>query len=572
MARNQDLPAIPKMYLAQIEDRCSLQYAAEDEDRQQWLKEWVDPKQDGKPYIHGKPILKKDKNKSPYPGTKFYPREDTSIYCLEIKFDGRIVSNCGQDSILRPVLGKNGIPYIPGSSIKGLFRRVCNDRQKLDYCGSSDSPGKLRFHGAYPIDDWAGKKVLSGSQGDSPQTRYLIEDIVHPQQKRQVETQDSPSAYVLISFYKPTMIFEFSSTIKDSDEEKIDWQEVETILTTALRQGLGGKTSTGYGFSSSYIPEHAIINSPLYSQAIHIELEGTGVSSKLLSGEPEFRPNMFKAALRGHISRLLAGVCNNRSRIQEATDKLFGSTNSPGITQIYWQQIEKVSFDSRDKRKNNPVYKSKGILHILAPESKLEFLKIVLQFAYMMGGFGKTWRRVSHDIFFPSYLKQDRKFDIGCNWISPASDIITINNQENLTITINNQENLTIFIDQLYQSCQTYLGISSPTFVTDWRETWHPENVVVFSQVVNESQAIDLFHDDIFKYTPAIGGRQRQGQPTSVSSVWHRMLPIGDGNYLEIVTVFHGDRTPWNNQLKPFIKKIKNGDRGLKHTWGIEPQ
>ena len=57
------------------------------------------------------------------------------------------------------------------------------------------------------------------------------------------------------------------------------------------------------------------------------------------------------------------------------------------------------------------------------------------------------------------------------------------------------------------------------------------------------------------------------------------MLPIGDGNYLEIVTVFHHDRDKWKHkkykddkdgedQLKPFLEAI--AERGLKYVWGKE--
>ncbi|OYD87086.1 hypothetical protein CDG77_31350 [Nostoc sp. 'Peltigera membranacea cyanobiont' 213] len=544
-----DLPPIPKMYLAQIEGRCSLRYASEPEDRKQWLQEWVDPKQDGNPYTHTKPILRQDRK--PDPHSKLALRQDTSIYCLEIKFNGRVVSNGGQDTILRPVLGKNGIPYIPGSSIKGLFRRACNHEQKIRYCGDADRPGKLRFHGAYPVGDWTRKKRQPAKQGEVPKSCYLIEDIVHPQQKRQVEAQDSPSAYALISFYEPTMIFEFSSAVRNSDEENIDWREVETILTTALRQGLGGKTSTGYGFASGYIPEYTIKDNPLYNQALHIELEGTGVSSKLLSGELEFRPNIFKAALRGHVSRLLAGVCNNKNRIEEATDDLFGSTNAPGKVEIYWEQPRKVT--------PNNTYHTKGILHILAPEAERQFVNLVMQFAYIMGGFGKTWRRVSHEKFYPSYLQQYGKFDIGCHWISSQSNFITINNRTDLGN----------FLNQLYESCQKYLAINSPIFVRDWREAWHSQRVTVYSEVFDNSQAIKLFHQEPFKITPAIGGRERPGEPRFVSSVWHRMLPIEGNKYLEIVTMFHGDRTLWRNQLQPFIQSLENAQ--LQLTWGTRP-
>jgi CRISPR-associated protein Cmr6 len=51
-----------------------------------------------------------------------------------------------------------------------------------------------------------------------------------------------------------------------------------------------------------------------------------------------------------------------------------------------------------------------------------------------------------------------------------------------------------------------------------------------------------------------------------VSSVWHRMLPISNNKYLEIVTVFHGDRTPWDNQLNPFIQALES--IGMSQTWG----
>jgi CRISPR-associated protein Cmr6 len=57
----------------------------------------------------------------------------------------------------------------------------------------------------------------------------------------------------------------------------------------------------------------------------------------------------------------------------------------------------------------------------------------------------------------------------------------------------------------------------------------------------------------------------------------HRMLPIEGNKYLEIVTVFHGDRTPkspWRHrtegdQLKPFIESLENAQLNL--TWGTRP-
>ena len=57
------------------------------------------------------------------------------------------------------------------------------------------------------------------------------------------------------------------------------------------------------------------------------------------------------------------------------------------------------------------------------------------------------------------------------------------------------------------------------------------------------------------------------------------MLPIGNNQYLEIVTIFHGDHRkpndPWKrdgvDQLRHFIKELESEERGLELTWGSRP-
>lgn len=278
------------------------------------------------------------------------------------------------------------------------------------------------------------------------------------------------------------------------------------------------------------------------------------------SDEPEFRPNLFKATLRGHVRRLLGGVCNNKDAVKGAEDRLFGSSTSPGRVQIVWES----QTESYNTKVSNPTYETEGILHINAPQSSLEFLELVLKFAFSMGGFGKSWRRVFHKKFYPQYPKLRQGLHIGCHWECPDSDWVNIK-----TIA-----HLQKFLDDLYQICCDRLG-SNPPQPTNWREAWHPTRVAVYSQVVTQSKVVTLFHDDIFKETPAIGGKNKDDKrPTFVSSVWHRMLPIGSDRYLEIVTLFHGDRSPWQHtakgdQLLQFTKQLKSS--GLDFTWGQEP-
>ena len=123
------------MYRAQVQGRCNLHYAGDKEDRRRWEKEWVDTTSNQQPryqYKYDVPDSKK---------------QNSAIHSLVIRFPDRVFSNSGQDSIPRPVLDVYGIPFIPGSSIKGLLRRLLNsqeisleEKEKVQlYCGSEEN-------------------------------------------------------------------------------------------------------------------------------------------------------------------------------------------------------------------------------------------------------------------------------------------------------------------------------------------------------------------------------------------------------------------------------------------------
>lgn len=289
-----DPQQVPMMYRAQIQGRCSLQFASNNQDLDNWLKEWIYPQKSNEQptYQHSLP-------EEGFNG---------KVYRLIVTFPFRIISNCGQDSFSRPVIGKYGIPFIPGSSVKGLFERLSRNKtlssesQKKvkDFCGTKDEPGILRFHGAYPIGDWSSShKVKFRRRGEEiEETRYRISDVVHPQENKQLKGIFKTTAIAQISFYQPTLVFELSSCQQFSDPE---WDRIDGLLKSALRAGIGGKTSTGYGLK--FIPQN--------TYSLWIDLVGIGVSPTLRNDEPEFRPNLFKATLRGHITRLLGGICSD---------------------------------------------------------------------------------------------------------------------------------------------------------------------------------------------------------------------------------------------------------------------
>jgi len=166
----------------------------------------------------------------------------------EYQISWRFVTNGGQDEgIIRPVMGAYGIPFYPGSSMKGAFCQACTPEQKQRYHleKDSDNPSLLRFHGGYPVNDW---------------TENLL-DIVHPQQGWQVKTPNTrqkpsgESGFALISLYQPTLKFGISTSI-----EQPDWEEIWTIWERALESGLGCRVSSGYGLPKDIKPS----KEPLY--------------------------------------------------------------------------------------------------------------------------------------------------------------------------------------------------------------------------------------------------------------------------------------------------------------------
>ncbi|NER01383.1 MAG: hypothetical protein F6K17_01445 [Okeania sp. SIO3C4] len=531
---------VPMMYRAQIDGRCSLQYAQAKEDLDDWTREWVYPDPD-----------EKNKNQPFYQHQEAKLGLDGLVYRIKIEFPFRVFTNCGQDSILRPTIGKNGIPFIPGSSIKGLFKRLQNHPAVSEatinkYCGTADEPGILRFHGAYPVGDWAGTRTVELNNGYE-ETRYGMVDVVHPQQERQVQHEGSPQANATISFDRPTFIFELSC-VKPLPEN--EWKQIGVYLEQALKSGLGGKTSTGYG----------LYDAPKGKYPLWVQLKGKGVSPLLRSGEPEFRPNLFKATLRGHVSRLLGGISDDRKVIEGKVNRLFGYTDKPGDVQLYWQS--KSGFPKHDTFGNEktPVYEIKGELSLDAPKKDLAFLQKVLEFTVVMAGFGKSWRRVWHRDFFPKYKTRA----IGCHWQWLDSEIERTK--------IQSSGDLKNFLTELHEQTKQYMGFSPKSeLFMPWCEAWSPERLSVFSQEVSRSKAIKLFHNDEFKTTPAIGGRKVGSSKIFFSLVWHRMLPIDGNKYLEIVTLFHGKKSDWqrenSNMLPLFVKELEK-KCGFQQTWG----
>ncbi|MGF1479975.1 MAG: RAMP superfamily CRISPR-associated protein [Cyanophyceae cyanobacterium] len=532
---------VPLMFQAQTEGRCQLQYAAS-EDAQRWASEWIEK-------------------------AESYPRQWSGIQSRTYTLSWRFVTNGGQDDgIIRPVIGAFGLPYYPGSSMKGAFREACQQLhpEKVDdYCGNAEKPGILRFHGGYPTDDrWQENLV----------------DVVHPQQGWQVKTNDTSnkprgeSAFALISLYKPEFEFGISST---SSLEAAEWKTIWDIWELAISVGLGCRVSAGYGQPKQQKRDI------LY----RAHLIGQGLASTLLDGESEFRPNIFKATLRGHALRIFGGL-TDAATAEKLVETLFGGVTeraTVGLLAMNWNEFS-LALKPFDEGYGEPTYAVEGVLRwfltqSLPSEERKALQKLVknlTSFAMLLGGFGKSWRRADHRLFYPEYYEdKEIKPLIGCHWQWGKRSQIPYNVVRQLA-TVGD------FIDNVRDSAQEWMqcqGLTStPNNYANWREAWHPNQVQVWGREADsaeDSEAIDWFHGPYQKayrdlgiaegsiYHTAITGRVNQ-----ISRLWNRMYPkirfVKDpatpkkpmarptNFFFELLTIFP-DSSPRSRQFLDFL-------------------
>lgn len=210
------------------------------------------------------------------------------------------------------------------------------------------------------------------------------------------------------------------------------------------------------------------------------------------------------------------------------------------------------------------------------PNHELILKKLVgklMQFAMVLGGFGKSWRRVDHRKFFEEYYEGKYKALIGCHWQWLGE------NTQSRNVQVSRLEKVGEFLDNVRQIAREWIQsqnkpLREAEWATDWREAWHPSNVQVWGRIAenaDESAAVHWFHKS---YQQRIQNVQLEGsiykssvtgEIGQISLIWHRMYPLIILNkdpknprkpiikttprYLEIITIFPNESTKSNDFL-----------------------
>ncbi len=527
-----DIIDVPMEYRAQVQGRCQRQY----------FKDMVEGKLKDHAQGSSRPAISHWIDEWRQFAVRKIPFTSDGVNLLPhdqaIQIDWRLISNSGVDEgFIRPVIAAGGWPLIPGSSIKGLFRRACREiapMRVMAWCGGETAngetqPGLLRFHGAWPADEKWKNQLL---------------DVAHPQQKWQVGIQpDDHSANAVVSLHEPRLNIAVSST--DPQLKEDEWKEIRSVLRHALGRGIGGRTCAGYGSSGQ-------LSGDILFQC---GLEGQGPAAKLLEGTAEFRPSMFRATIRGMALRLFGGLTDPVTALR-IVGQLFGSVgkeegqNVGLLAMVYTNADTHLDFFGRGSWEQ-PIYATTGLLQwrltrLPGSDTATPLLSDLLAALHgltmSLAGFGRGWRRPDHRIF---YQRRYDKTPIGCHWQwSDPSQLPP-------WIHVQSARDLAQLLERARQVAGQWLEVNHlPTGTpAPWREVLHPQRMRIWTRPASgpaDAVAVDWFHqapeegDHLSAQSDPMALKRTilAGQMNQVGLIWNRLLPlIGKGQAVQSVAV-----------------------------------
>jgi CRISPR-associated protein Cmr6 len=329
-------------------------------------------------------------------------------------------------------------------------------------------------------------------------------------------------------------------------------------------------------------------------------LKGQGAASKLLDGTAEFRPNVFRAALRGHALRIFGGL-TEATIAEQLVETLFGGIRKDdGKVGLLSMMFRSLATDIKEFGSGSyrvPTYQVEGELNwfvtqtlpVVEQEVLKELTKSLLQFAMVFGGFGKAWRRADHRLFFEEYYDNPNPL-IGCHWQWLKGSLLR-------DVRVRKLEDVGAFIDKVRQAAaawmQTQGTIPNDAQIADWREAWHPETVQVWGRSADEAddcEAIRWLHGAYRLALPQAHIREGLICRTSVTGqvnkhvsqigrLWHRMYPVvgqkphpddpkkrvptKTRHYLELLTFFPDD-SPASTE---FLRYLTSEQKAFQKLW-----
>lgn len=299
-----------------------------------------------------------------------FAKQDIRLYCADASVDWRLVLGLGGEHLQETNMTLHhiyGIPYIPGSAVKGVLRHwwlqilqedqnflqqnpnfvnnegeidesiALKDHVFLSIFGSQEQRGKVLFLDAYPKD-----------------VNFAI-DIMNPHYPDYYSGSEPPTDHqnpIPINFLtveKTTFRFTFlAKDQKTLDKFKNRFQEALEM------KGVGAKTSVGYGYFRDFKDQTEVIMNELKQQEEAVEEEREAKRIASLSPIEQLAEELKRLTDKQIEEQRAVQIFNDELPSLEGHDKQLIAQ----ALKTYWQRINKWDGGSDKQRKKVMVVKS----------------------------------------------------------------------------------------------------------------------------------------------------------------------------------------------------------------------
>ena len=284
-----------------------------------------------------------------------FAKQDIKLYCVDATVDWRLIVGLGSEHVQETNMTLHhiyGIPYIPGSAVKGVLRHwwlqedfnnneksALKDKKFLMLFGSQEQRGEVQFLDAYP-----------------EEVRFAI-DIMNPHYPDYYGSGKPPTDHqnpVPINFLTvEETTFRFAFLAKAQEP----LNEIKKRLQEALEmKGVGAKTAVGYGYFRDFTDQTEVITNELKRQQEAVEKEREVKRIASLSPIEQ---------IAEELNRLTDKPVDENRAVQIYNDELpsLDGDEEQTIAQAlkgYWQRINK--WDGGSDKQRQKVMKVKSIL------------------------------------------------------------------------------------------------------------------------------------------------------------------------------------------------------------------
>lgn len=283
-----------------------------------------------------------------------FAKQGVKLYCVEATVDWRLVVGIGSEHVQETSMTLHhiyGIPYIPGSAVKGVLRhwwlqegeidedKALEEADFLTVFGSQKQRGKVQFLDAYP------KNVCFAT------------DIMNPHYPKYYSGSEPPTDHqnpVPINFLTvEETTFRFAFLAKT--QEPLD--ELKNRFEDALKlKGVGAKTSVGYGYFTDFRDKTDNITNKLKQEQEVAEKQREAERLANLSPIEQLAEEVNRLTDKPVDENRTVQIYNEQLPSLEGDDKQIIAH----ALKAYWQRINK--WDGGSDKQRRKVMKIKSIL------------------------------------------------------------------------------------------------------------------------------------------------------------------------------------------------------------------